>query len=105
MWGSYINTFIDDRPTVFGDSVRIERMEENDKFSSDYNTAFTFVSNFYTQPSNHEKNYGKRWTYHSFYAQPITYMILLRATILGNLESPWPSNVSHHISKEYLAMY
>ncbi|CDH49460.1 dna mismatch repair protein msh3 [Lichtheimia corymbifera JMRC:FSU:9682] len=50
------------RPTVFGDSVRIERMEENDKFSSDYNTAFTFVSNFYTQPSNHEKNYELRFS-------------------------------------------
>ncbi|KAI9315240.1 muts domain V-domain-containing protein [Dichotomocladium elegans] len=37
------------RPTVFGDSVRIERMAENDPMCTNYNAAFSFVSDFYTQ--------------------------------------------------------
>ena len=91
-----------DRPTVFGDSVRIERMEENDKFSSDYNTAFTFVSNFYTQPSNHEKNYGMYYVYSLVsYIISVTEMILIRATLLRNPESPWLSHVSQRIISKY----
>ncbi|KAI9489627.1 muts domain V-domain-containing protein [Zychaea mexicana] len=40
------------RTTAFGESVRVERMPENDNFVSDYNAAFTHVSEFYTRISN-----------------------------------------------------
>ncbi|KAI7858269.1 muts domain V-domain-containing protein [Circinella umbellata] len=39
------------RTTAFGEAVRVERMPENDTFMQDYNTAFTHVSEFYTQNS------------------------------------------------------
>ncbi|KAI9277084.1 muts domain V-domain-containing protein [Phascolomyces articulosus] len=46
------------RTTAFGESVRVERMPENDTFMSDYNMAFTHVSEFYTRDSQEkdEKN-------------------------------------------------
>ncbi|KAL1933574.1 hypothetical protein VTP01DRAFT_7664 [Rhizomucor pusillus] len=37
------------RTTAFGESVRVERMPENDTFCTDYNAAFTYVSDFYTR--------------------------------------------------------